>query len=419
MKKIKDISFIFNKRIRMDFEQYGYTELTKFMATEAPLKEKNFLKKLESILQTSSSSINVQNTGGKTALMFALTCYPTDQIEVVKLLLKRGADPNLRDIEGLTALMLSAQRSSYENSPEIVKLLVEGGADPNIQDTYGWNGLITAVSSSTNNNSLETVKLLLDNGADVNMQDYEGETALMNVNFYTSNNASETVKLLLERGADITLRDNNGDTILMKTIHCVYNYYNSLECMKLLLEKGTDVNLQNNDGQTVLMLLVSDSSSLPEFMKLLLENGADINLQDNKGKTALMIAVRSDIGFAKLLLKGGADIDLRDNKGRTAIILSEDTQISNVLTEYANANEQVICRYIKDVGKRLLKKYINTKRNQLFFHPDAFYSNFLMIQNRVRAGYYSPEKAFAIISEKMKDYFGVYSPDDIMKIKIK
>ena len=63
-----------------------------------------------------------------------------DRTEIVRLLLARGADPNKRNIIGVTALMLA----SMDDRTEIVRLLLASGADPHIQNKYGDTALMLA-----------------------------------------------------------------------------------------------------------------------------------------------------------------------------------------------------------------------------------------------------------------------------------
>lgn len=95
-------------------------------------KIKEFIKK--------GIDVNMKDTVyGKTALMFACS---DSYLVMVDVLLKAGANPNLQDNEGRTALMMSS-------TPKIITLLLENGADPNIQDKDG-NTMIMDRTSSVN-----------------------------------------------------------------------------------------------------------------------------------------------------------------------------------------------------------------------------------------------------------------------------
>jgi ankyrin repeat protein len=81
---------------------------------------------------------------------------------------------NLRDIDGGTALIIASEFSDTSGK-EIVEALISAGADLNIQNKDGYTALMTA----TFYHNQETVDALISAGADLNIQDEDGETALM------------------------------------------------------------------------------------------------------------------------------------------------------------------------------------------------------------------------------------------------
>lgn len=81
------------------------------------------------------------------------------------LLVRAGANPNLRDNRGNTALIEAAW------DVDAVRALIGAGADVNAQNNEGLTALINCVSPSV-------ARELLANGADPSIRDKQGKTAL-------------------------------------------------------------------------------------------------------------------------------------------------------------------------------------------------------------------------------------------------
>ena len=127
------------------------------------------------------------------------------RINDVKSLLKSGADVNSRDpiFFNDSALMFASKNSRNGSSLDIVKLLVKEGADVNAVNDYGASSLILASGETNDDSSYETVEFLLDSGADVNVRAYGGEYSLSEATLYSNSTSSlKTVKLLLDRGSN-------------------------------------------------------------------------------------------------------------------------------------------------------------------------------------------------------------------------
>lgn len=94
-----------------------------------------------------------------------------NDLELVKMLLARGADVDAIDAYDCTPLLHCAQRKV----PEVMVALIEAGADVNHQSeaTRGW----TALHAAANTGDTETLRILLEAGADPSIKDDDGKTA--------------------------------------------------------------------------------------------------------------------------------------------------------------------------------------------------------------------------------------------------
>jgi ankyrin repeat protein len=86
--------------------------------------------------------------------------------ELIKVSLKAGANVNLQNNEGRTALMLAAMKCTTDSSgPETIKVLLEAGADVNAKDNYGGTALMGSDS--------DCKEVLLNAGIDIKTSTYE------------------------------------------------------------------------------------------------------------------------------------------------------------------------------------------------------------------------------------------------------
>jgi len=208
---------------------YGWSPL--LVATQ------NRFYQLGSYLLDHGADPNKANNGGWTPLYLAVDNrnieggdYPVrkgdmDHLDFIKKLLGKGADVNARvkdstetrtvftnqwlDENGATAFLRASQSSDLE----VMRLLLARGADPKIATVgnvtalqvaagIGWvDGLTYEWSEKAN---LETVKLLLDLGVDPNVQAETGRTALHGAGH---KGRTAVIQLLVDAGARLDTRD--------------------------------------------------------------------------------------------------------------------------------------------------------------------------------------------------------------------
>lgn len=262
--------------------------------------------------------ISVLPHGQWTPLMYAAR---QGSLGALRVLVKAGADLNMSDPDGTTALVFAIINSHYDAA----RLLVETGANPNLADTAGMAALYAAVDVSTlgeiygrpgkktvnDTSALELMNVLLAHRANPNAQLKspalyrahtpgepalgEGATPLMRA---AKNGDVATMRLLLEHGADPSLRQKNGTTALMlaaglgRGLGVFAGDYASdaqmLEAVRVLLARHVDVNAVNENGQTAVHFA---ALSMDPVVRLLAENGADLTIKDKQGRSALDFAM--------------------------------------------------------------------------------------------------------------------------------
>jgi len=127
-----------------------------------------------------------------------------DRADAARLLLDHGADPNIRGgTSELHATPLIFAASS--GSVEVVELLLSRGADIEAIDSHG----ATAIDDAAGADKLKMVALLAGAGADVNARRPDGDTPL---HFAAYRGHTDVVRLLLALGADPSAKNNAGQT---------------------------------------------------------------------------------------------------------------------------------------------------------------------------------------------------------------
>jgi ankyrin repeat protein len=148
---------------------------------------------------------------------------------------------------------------------EIVKLLISKGADVNVKDKKGWTPLLLALLSENDNK--EIIKLLVSEGADVNAKD--SQTKRIPLQFAASKGDKEIVGLLISKGANVNAKcEDFAGKKDWTSLHYAASR-NHKEIVELLISKGADVNAKTEEGWTPL-----DVSSKEEIKAVLGKHGA-------------------------------------------------------------------------------------------------------------------------------------------------
>ena len=207
---------------------------------------------------------------------------------------------------------------------ESVRILLEKGADPNIRIRRPFGQETTLLIRAADKGRSDIVALALEKEADPNALDSRGETALHKLGYGASD--PDIAKLLIMSGADINYFTGNQTTPLSRAVQA--GHY---DLVSVYLEFNADVNLSSG-FENWSPLMYAAQSGYEKITEDLINAGADLNKTDRTGKTALMIAVGSGKDhIAVFLLEAGADSTLRDKNGqdyldhKAAYQLSQET----------------------------------------------------------------------------------------------
>jgi uncharacterized phosphosugar-binding protein len=227
---------------------------------------------------------------------------------------------NLKNEDGMTALMLAAMYAGSNSSPEVVSRLVIRGADLNIQSNSGHTALMYAAASSDSDSNSQTVMFLLESGADLTLKTVKGETALMiaAANIGTTSTI-KTVREILDRTPDdqINILDNKGFSALLRLVANMSEpHLIDTSLIDLFVKKGANIHQATEEGNLFFAAIHSNI----KIMEYVADLGVDIHFLSEKGNNALLymytqenIADRSE--KAQFMLNQQIQINIKNKDG--------------------------------------------------------------------------------------------------------
>ncbi len=316
-------------------------------------------------------NINIKDDYGVTPIMRAAQL---NNLRIVKLLMKKGADIKMKSDGGSTALDFA----SHSGALDIVKLLLEKGGDID-NDKKGLTEFIIACE----NNQLDKVKEFIENGINVDMQKSNGHTALMGA---SSNGHVDVIKVLIANGAKFNIDKNSWSEVMIAT-ECGH-----LDAVKELIAAGANIN-EHPDGEVTALMLATMTFNL-DIVKELLANGADVTIKSCKGDDALSFALKDSISdIANELIAYGA--------------INKDDKI--IFHKFSKAGfdlkDKFIVEGVNNI-KKILKHYDG--KNNIYFADHEFGDDYLNgelvigYKENDEASYqtYLKSKGFEIAGEK-------------------
>jgi ankyrin repeat protein len=252
--------------------------------------------RLVSAKGTNATYVNATGADGSTAIMYAAA---NDDLELVRALIKAGANVKLKNQFGTSALTEAA----IIGSAPVIDTLLKAGADPNFKTPDGETPLMAAARSG----KVDAAKALLDAGADINAKEtWGGQSALM---WAAAQSQAGMVKFLASK--DASLND--------------HGKVNQWERKIIAEPRPKDLN---KGGFTALHYAAREGCAA--CVQNLLAAGADPDSEDPDRETPLLLALENlhfDTAAVLVAFKGpqgGADLDKWDLFGRSPVYMAAD-----------------------------------------------------------------------------------------------
>jgi ankyrin repeat protein len=245
-------------------------------------------------LAEAGADLNATDPDGSTALVLAVI---NAHFDLAAMLLDKGADPNVADDSGMAALYAAVDMHTLGamlsrpapklldelDSLDLIKLLLKHGADPNAR----LKKPVIGRHHDAGDASLG-----------------EGTTALMRAAKTTD---IAVMNLLLQAGANPYLTQKDRSTVIMivagggaraaaySTAFPVTDE-GAIEAIKLCLARGVDIDAYNLAGQTALHRAAARGAN--KLVQFLADSGAKLDMKDKRGRTPADLAAEPTLARA-------------------------------------------------------------------------------------------------------------------------
>ena len=189
------------------------------------------------ILLDAGANTNIADKTGESCLHAAV--HGSCRAETIQNIIDHGAHVDAVNEDGATALLLACGLAQSE----MIDVLLKAKADPNVFDHDGDASLHAATEA---NCSKETLEKILEYGANVNAVNKRGRTALL---LNCSYGQMDSVYVLLKATADPNIADEEGYSCIFAAVdgRC------SKETLQALIDHGANIDAERKDCTNALL----------------------------------------------------------------------------------------------------------------------------------------------------------------------
>lgn len=274
-------------------------------------------------------------------LVLAICGNKTGSIDA---LVAAGANLELKDVEGCTALLVASATAGCEAA---VEALLRNGADKEQVDGGGLTPLLVALEEGNE----AAAAVLIEAGASLvgghdDLRVLELAITGGSAHGGTSRGGGcvNIMRTLVERGVNVRYNDGGGSTALHWAA-----WHDDARAVDFLVEMGADVEARAYEDATPLHVAAQHAGNL-SAIRALVRNGADIHARKSNGDTALHVAAGNcsferSAATVDSLLRAGADESMVNAASETP---------ADVLERKSDPNEEkVVTDCVAQVRKLL------------------------------------------------------------------
>ncbi|KAH8901634.1 ankyrin [Thozetella sp. PMI_491] len=254
---------------------------------------------------------DVRDGRGRTALRIA---QEKDMIDMLELLLRHGANPNLEDMEQHALLWHAARDGS---SPQMLEILLEFNSEHRSINYESQDPeMPTALWAAAASGHLDIARRLLAAGASVETKDRRGRTLLHRADWLP---VAMLTPFLLDRGANVWAKDDEGCLPLHRA--AAEGLTNMTQAILERMDADEDVAAADvKDAKAKALLHAAQNGSIQLVSCLINKWQTPVSVHDSLGNGALYYACANGHDMVAAYLAGqGANLDAKNTQDDTPL----------------------------------------------------------------------------------------------------